>query len=483
MTFPYGTVANTGGRERRTCLRTASELERRTCGSWEFRYNRLVPRYNIYIILCAVLVYVLTAEVTLRDRLLISSLHRIERNAYFEPSAKDLFEGAMTGMAKVLSDEYSQYIPPSRETIYRDRLDNRYEGFGISVRLHEEERENKFFIASVQHGSPAYRSGLRSGDQILQIDGIPLADKTHGETFQLLRQQTESKMRLTVMPFDQTEANDFLVGRERIHTDSVVGDYFDTDGRVFRLEAHPQIGYIRITSFSGTTAQEFDDALSSMMQNEVESFILDLRDNPGGDVWSCILIARMLMTPDTVAGNIIVTVQDREGTQRFRHRHFVLVEGSQRCALPMVVLIDGESASASEILAAALQDHHRATVVGTRSFGKGIIQSIIDLPFQSGILQLTDSEYRRPNGAPIHRQRNAVDSDDWGVIPDKTVELTEAELLAVLSYRSLRSNVISDQRLAVLEQYRQQVGEIETIGTAPYFDPQIDEAIRVLADF
>ena len=453
-----------------------------TCDSRGFRYNRFVPRSNLYIILCVFLVYVLTAGMTLRDRLLISTLHNIERNAYYAPTAKDLFEGAMAGMAEVLTDEYSRYIPPSRETVYRDRLENRYEGFGITVRLHEEGGENNFFIATVQLDSPAYRTGLRSGDQILQVDGTFLTDKDQDETLRLLRRQTESETRLTVVPFGQTESKDFLVGRERIHSDSVEGDYFDADKRVFRLEAHPQIGYIRITSFSGTTAQEFEKALDRMMQSGVESFILDLRDNPGGDAWICIQIARMLMVPDSVAGDVVATVQDRDGAQRFRHRHFVLVEGEQRCTLPMVVLIDGESASASEILAAALQDHQRATVVGTRSFGKGIIQSIIELPFQSGILQLTDSEYRRPSGAPIHRPRNAVETDEWGVIPDQIVELTDEEQFAVLSYRSLRSNVISEQRLAVLEQYRQQVGEVESVGTAPYFDPQIDAAIGVLLE-
>jgi len=217
------------------------------------------------------------------------------------------------------------------------------------------------------------------------------------------------------------------------------------------------------------------------------SFILDLRDNAGGDVWNCVLVARMLMSPDSVSGNVVATVRDRDGSARLRHRHFVLVEGTQQCTLPMVVLINGESASASEILAAALQDHHRATVVGTRSFGKGIIQNIIDLPFRSGILQLTDSAYRRPNGASIHRKHNAAESDDWGVIPDHNVEISEAEASVVMSYRVLRSNVISEHRLAVLEQFRQQIveeedGELEFTGSAPYYDPQLDEAIRVLQE-
>ena len=445
-----------------------------------------MPRLNFYLILFAILVYALTASVTLRDRLLIATLHRIERNAYFEPSAMELFEGAMTGMTDVLSEEhgdgYTMYIPPSWQTQYQDNLENRYEGLGISTRIYEEETEQKLLINYPFGNSPAYQTGLRSGDQIVQIDGISVADKTHGEMLTLLRQSKGAETRLSVLPFGQTKPQDFVVQREKFHYDSVVGDYLDAKDSVFCLEDHPKIGYIWITSFGESTAKEFSSALERMKQSGAESFILDLRDNPGGDVWNCVQIARMLLTPNSEQ-NVIVTVRPRNGSERSR----VLTDGSQQCTLPMVVLINGDSASSSEILAAALQDHRRATIVGTRSFGKGIIQSIIELPFQSGMLQLTDAEYRRPNGGAIHRKMNAADSDDWGVIPDKIVEFSEQEQSAVIQYRSLRSNVISTERAAVLEHFRQQIvekqGEEKSFaftGTAPYYDLQIDEAIKVL---
>jgi len=420
---------------------------------------------------------------------LISTLHRIEREAYFEPSAKNLFEGAMAGMANVLSEEfgdgYSQYIPPSRMSNYRDRIDNRYEGIGISVRLYTEEGENKFFIDYPQHGSPAYRAGLRSGDQILQIDDIPLAGKTHSEVIRLLRRQTESEIRLSVLPFGQAEPKGFFVRREKIQFDSVLGGYFESDSRTFCLEAHPKIGYVWITSFGGPTVKEFGDALDRMMQSGAEAFILDLRDNGGGDVWSCVQIAKMLLAPETE--KVVTMMRERN---RIRSWLLSFIEETQRCTLPMVVLINDETASASEILAAALQDHQRATIVGTRSYGKGIIQGYFDLPFQSGILKLTDSEFLRPSGAPIHRKKDATDSDGWGVIPDRVVEISETTRSAEMIYRVLRTNVISDQRLAVLEQFRQQIVEsekeaseqerFEFSGAAPYYDPQLDEAIKIL---
>ena len=454
-------------------------------------------RLNFYLILFALLVYALTARVSLRDRLLVSTLHRIEHDAYFEPSAQELFEGAMSGMADVLSSEhgdgYSQYIPPSRQARYQDNLNDRYEGLGISLRTHEAGEEKKLLIDYPLSESPAYRAGLRSGDQILQINDTSVADKTSGEVVRYLRQLQGTEIHLSVLPFGQTDPQDFFVRHEKNYYASVVGHYFDSGNQVFCLEAHPNIGYVWITSFNGATANKFGEALDSMVQRGVEAFILDLRDNPGGDVWNCVLIARMLMSPDAVSGNVVATVQDRDGRKRFRHRHFVLTEGSQRCTLPMVVLINGETASSSEILAAALQDHRRATIVGTRSFGKGIIQGIMTLPFQSGMLQLTDSEYLRPNGANIHRKKNAADSDVWGIIPDKIVEFSDAEQSAVKAYRVLQSNVISPERSAVLDQFRQQIIEdlnseepssepFEFTGTAPYYDLHLDEAIRILLD-
>ncbi|MDR0327746.1 MAG: PDZ domain-containing protein [Planctomycetaceae bacterium] len=446
-----------------------------------------MPKFNFYLILLAVLIYALTANVTLRDRLLISTLHRIERNAYAEPSAKDLFEGAMSGMTEILSndygDQYSSYIRSSRQSRYLDNTNNRYDGFGFSTRLHEKGEEKKLFITFPFHDSPAYRAGLRSGDQVLQIDGETVGSSADIAVIRLLKQQERHEFCFSVVPFGQTEPQEFFLRPEKVHRESVEGDYRDSEGQpLFYLESHPQIGYIRMTSFNDTTSQEFADALDSMKKSGASSFILDLRDNSGGNVWTSVLIAQMLL-PNDSERDTIVSMRPRNG----RERSYTLSKRSQPqlCTLPMVVLINGETASASEILAAALQDHHRATIVGTRSFGKGVIQGITSLPFQSGILQLTDSEFRRPSGAAIHRKPNAADSDDWGIIPDKIHELTEKEESAVGEYRLLRSNVISAERSTVLEQFRQQIiaeqeNESGLTGNAPYYDAQLDEAIKKL---
>jgi carboxyl-terminal processing protease len=355
---------------------------------------------------------------------------------------------------------------------------------GFLLRTHEKGEEKKHIIAFPFPESPAYRAGLRSGDQIVQADGTSVTEKTRDEVLELLKQRRNAGLRLSILPFGQTESKEISVRAEKYHYGSVIGGYVDAEQQVFGLEAHPRTGYIWITSFTGTTAKEFGGTLEQMTQSGVESFILDLRDNPGGDVWNCVQVVKMLIPPGAHR-NIIVTSRNRNG----RERSFTLVEGEQRTTLPMVVLINGDTASSSEIIAAALQDHKRATVVGTRSFGKGIIQGIFDLPFQSGMMQLTDAEYRRPNGAAIHRRVNAADTDDWGVIPDKAVELTEAEQSAAMPYRLLRSRVISPERSAVLDILRQQIIDeqseedgkpFEFTGAAPYYDLQLDEAVKLL---
>ena len=450
-----------------------------------------MPRFNFYAVLIAVFAYLLLSGISIQDRLLLSTLHQIERYALAEPSATELFEGAMAGMMQMMADEYgdnySAYIPPSRLTRYQDNLHNRYTGLGIWSRIFEQDNEKALFVGYPFAHSPAYQAGLRSGDRIVEIDGMPVADKTNREIFSLLGQNHETETLLSVLPFGQKEMQNFSILRKMNSLDSVEGDYRDAGCRTFLLETHPQVGYIRITSFTESTASEFRSALDKMMQGGAESFILDLRDNSGGDVRSSIMIAQMLISPSP-KNNVIVTVRPRNGPERKR----TFGNTPPRCTLPMVVLINGETASSSEILAAALQDYQRATVVGTRSFGKGVIQSILPLPFQLGMLQLTNAEYLRPNGANIHRRVDAADCDDWGVMPDIVVELLESQQSVLLLYRSLRSNAISPQREAVLDMFRQMIideqneqdedgqSPFELIGTAPYYDVQLDEAVRLL---
>ena|GEM_PF-305764 len=475
---------------------------------WRLNLNRYaMSQFNLISILIAGLLYVLTSGISLQDRLLVEMRHKMTLHAFVEPSADALFDGAMAGMVRTMNeqygDHYSLYIPPSKQTQYTDSFANIFEGFGMTTRISTQDNEKTVVIDYPLLNSPAYHAGIRSGDRILKIDGEDFADKTNSEIMHLFRQSREAESALSVIPFGQTETKEILISREKHRHDSIEGDYYeidgDTPGRVFFLEDHPQIGYVHITSFVESTHTEFGQALATIKQAGTEAFILDLRGNSGGDVLSSVQVARMLIAVnsqlDAPHDNLIATVRSRHGIDRKRIRN-ILPPYEQLYDIPMVVLINSETASSAEIVAAALQDYRRATVVGTRSFGKGVIQSITVLPFQLGALQLTEAEYLRPSGAGIHRKRFVSETDVWGVLPDITVEFTKPQKEFVSAYRSLRSNVVSTQRQLVLDDFRQYFSgqhgwpyptpdeepssPNDFVGTAPYYDPQIDKAIEVL---
>lgn len=488
-----------------------------------------MPRLNFWILLTAVLLYFLCSGTTLRDRLLIHSLHRIEENALVEPSPKLLFEGAMGGMVHKLydplEDDYSAFIPNVDRKEYEEGLDNRFDGIGIIYDKSSKDEEPEI-IYPVLH-SPAYHAGLRSGDRIRSVDGHATRHLSRNEVFELFKGEIDREVVLSVVPFGKTEAVEFRVRRAPIQRESVEGDGVDPEGkRRFRLSTDPEIGYVRITAFSAQTALELRDVLAELEQSDagqpdIQGLILDLRNNPGGYVDVCVRIAEMFVQP--VDGmDVIVSTRARDGQIKSVHR---ARKNDRVFTLPMTVLIDEKSASAAEILSACLQDYGRATIVGTRSFGKGVVQEIFHLPFNSGTLQLTDASYWRPSGQNIHRSRNATESDAWGVTPDEEglLPVSVWQHFAQLQIRERCSNLVSDDESAYWKNYLDRLkkeidekikirgdlkkleekldveevfvaettedeepAEIESTepftlkGNAPYYDPQLDRAVELL---
>ncbi|MDR0521873.1 MAG: S41 family peptidase [Planctomycetaceae bacterium] len=474
-----------------------------------------MPRLNYFLILFAVLTYFATAGITLRDRLLIHTLHKIERAAVAEPTAEQLFAGAMHGLSDVC-DEYTVYIPYGRQTDYQNELDNRYKGFGFRIRqfpsLHngtDSKRKTTFISFPLLH-SPAFQAGLQSGDQITAVNGISVETKPLDEIMAMLlkiKGKKAAEVTLSVIPYGTAKPKDFKIKPDVIHSRSVEGDYIENGKPVFCLETKPDIGYIRITSFSETTVQEFRNALDQIMQSGAEGIVLDLRDNPGGYLVGSVEIAQMFLQPQPEL-DIVVAAKYRSGYEE-KHR---LASKPPRCLLPVAVLINGSTASAAEILSAALQDYRRAAIFGTRSFGKGVVQQIYELPFHSGIFQMTGASYRSPLGRNIHRKPEMTESDEWGIIPDNIIELTETEQQIVRDYRTLRSNAVSGERESVLEFFLQQFLASADLpdfppdtpadppfcegspssspsprkgvmsGTSPFYDRQLEEAVRFLTE-
>ncbi|MDR2754439.1 MAG: S41 family peptidase [Planctomycetaceae bacterium] len=462
-----------------------------------------MPRLNLYVFLIAVVLYFFCSGITMRDRVLIDSLHRIENDALANPTAKTLFEGAMTGMIQELNnsfdDPFSAYIPPSEQKEYEENLDNRFDGIGIVYRETPIEKESEIIFPILN--SPAYNAGIKSGDKLLQVNNKETKGLTFHEVSELFRNDLKQKTELLILPYGKTEPVEFSLLRVPVFRDSVEGDSIDVDGnRIFCLEDDTAIAYLRITSFSNRTAMEVHTALKQISKNNAQGLILDLRDNPGGYVNICVEIAGFFLQPSPEQ-DIIVSTRFHDGNTKMVYR---LEKQTQICSIPMVVLINNESASAAEILSAALQDYGRATIVGVRSFGKGTVQEIVYLPFNFGTLQLTDASYWRPSNRNIHRNQDAQESDSWGVVPDSEglVPISDTQHYAAFQIRERRSNCVAENSKLFLENFLlrlpDEVRELQTAqkkklnetiseeepfvlqGKPPYYDPQLDKAIEIL---
>jgi carboxyl-terminal processing protease len=222
--------------------------------------------------------------------------------------------------------------------------------------------------------------------------------------------------------------------REVINTESVLGDRRDKDGSwQFRLESDPQIALIRITSFGDRTAAEFANVMTKLSADGVRAVVLDLRDNPGGSLDAAVAVCQMLLPADKT----IVETRGRE--QALLHRYVSTSDG-KFMDVPIAVLVDQNSASAAEIVAACLQDHGRAIVVGQRSYGKGTVQQLLPLESGKSLLKLTWASFWRPSGANIHHAVGVPDDAKWGVVPDAGFEskLSPEEYKTYLVYREKR---------------------------------------------
>ena len=324
-------------------------------------------------------------------RLFAEVMERVKRDYVEDIDDSVLLESAIRGMVGNL-DAHSQYLDVDEYRDIRISTTGSYTGVGLEVG----EVDGVVRIITPIAGSPAARSGIRSGDQIIAVDGVSVASGNLQETIGLMRGRAGTKVLVTVLR--DGESIEHEIRRENIRIASV---YFEL--------MKPSYGYVRISQFSETTARELSRAIDSMQeQNEgmLDGLVLDLRNNPGGVLDSAVDVSDLFLD-----AGIIVTADGRTSDARFArsaHRGDVL-DGAE-----IVVLVNNGSASASEIVAGALQDHGRALVVGTDTFGKGLVQTV--MPLSKGrAIKLTTSRYFTPSGDSIH---------ETGITPDVYVEDT-----------------------------------------------------------
>ncbi|MDK2936126.1 MAG: carboxyl-terminal processing protease [Eubacteriaceae bacterium] len=343
---------------------------------------------------------------------LLALKSQIEEEYYQDVDSKTLMEGAIKGMFESLDDPYSAYFTQEEYESYMASATGIYEGIGVVVS--EDDNQNTFVIAP-QKGTPADLAGIQSGDQIIRVDGEDVTTLGVDEVVSRVRGPADSQVTVTIARDGQEM--DFTLTRSSIETTTV-------DSRVI-----DGVGYIQISEFASNTAEEFNSQLDNLLSQNITGLVIDLRSNPGGNVQVAVDIADRLL-----GETVVVYTEDKDG-----NRTDYKSDAAEALDLPMVVLVDGGSASSSEILAGALQDTQAATLVGTTTYGKGVVQIIKGLDGEGGF-KVTNSEYFTPNGRNIQ---------GVGLEPDVTIEATD---YMVNNYFTDEEDVQLQQALEVISQ-------------------------------
>jgi carboxyl-terminal processing protease len=323
-------------------------------------------------------------------RLFTEVLSIVQSQYVDEVPPKDLIYNAIKGTLRGL-DPHSSFLDPDMYREMQVETSGSFGGLGIEITL----RDDVLTVVAPIEGTPAYRAGIQPGDRILKIEGLSTKDMQLADAVKRMRGKPGSKITVTIVREGWTEPKDFLITREQIRVQSVKNNQLE-----------PGIEYIRLRQFQEQTSNDLETALEKYAkEGKIQGLVLDLRNNPGGLLTSAVEVTEKFLEP----GKLVVYTEGRVRNQNMR---FSSNAKRSFTDFPVVVLVNQGSASASEIVAGALQDYGRAVVLGTQSFGKGSVQTIIPLSDGSG-LRLTTAKYFTPKGRSIHGK---------GITPDILVE-------------------------------------------------------------
>jgi len=327
------------------------------------------------------------------------------RQEYLDKSYTDKEDAykAIRKMLGQLGDPYTRFMDP--EEFQNMQIDTSGELTGVGIQIAKDEKTDRLLVIAPIEDTPAFKAGILAQDLIIKIDGVDTKGMDVNDAVNLIRGKSGTKVTLTVNR--DGKESDYELARERIEIHPVRAHLENT--------SVGKVGYIRLTQFSQQSAQEMREAIEDLESKQVTSYVLDLRSNPGGLLYSSIDIARMWIDEGT-----IVSTVDRKGESDRKSAN-----NSALTDKPLVVLVDGGSASASEILSGALQDNKRATLLGTKTFGKGLVQSVRSLGDGSG-LAVTIAKYLTPSGRDINKH---------GIEPDVVLKLNVEQLKALQSDR------------------------------------------------
>lgn len=325
---------------------------------------------------------------------LFSDVISIVRAEYVDDvKSKELIYGAMKGMIQSL-DKYSEFMDPETYTEMKVETEGEFGGIGIEIAI----KDDILTVIAPIEDTPAYKAGLKAGDRIVKIDKDITRGITLLEAVKKLRGKPGTQIPVTILRESEGKILDFTITRDIIKVKSIRKAEILED----------KIGYIRLSVFQERSAKDFEDALAELEKKGMDSLILDLRNDPGG----LLNVAADVTGKFLPAGEMIVYTKGRDKRQDMEFR---AKDKKPRTEYPLAILVDQGSASGSEIVAGAIQDHKRGIIVGTKTFGKASVQTVIPLSDGSA-LRLTTSKYYTPSGRSIHGQ---------GIIPDIVIEREE----------------------------------------------------------
>jgi carboxyl-terminal processing protease len=389
---------------------------------------------------------------------------------------QELFNGAMHGMISVLhrhGDQHSEFVDANQQAAFNEEYEQEFGGVGIRMRMLGEP-SLPTVIGLPLPGTPAADADVQLGDRITAVDGRPTEGLELEAVTQMVRGRVNEPVTLTVRRPGAEATHDVTLNRALIMRESVLGDVRGPDGQWnFLINENPRIGYVRISMFGDKTAEELSAVLAELTKDQpLAGLIIDVRDDAGGSLDAAVEISDLFLR----AGRTIVSTRDRDGNVRDSY----LSTGAGGFAdLPLVVLVDRNSASASEIVAACLQDYDRAKIIGERSYGKGTVQRLMHIESGRSLLKLTSATYWRPSGKNIHRMPGDDESAEWGVTPDEgfAVPLTQEEYDVWRNYRGRRDLIGEGAEGDWAKELNQQDGEIP----AGYRDAALQRAIEFLS--
>ena len=317
------------------------------------------------------------------------TLGKIRSSYVGEYTDKKLFEGAMHGLVESLDDPYSEYLDEKGFSRLNEMTDGTFGGIGVVLG----QRNKEFVVVSPMEGSPGAKAGIEAGDKILKVNDVDTKGRTLEDVVSTIRGKKGTSVKLLLEHKNGQQFTADIV-RDDIKVQSVAG----------RMLPDSKIGYIRIAMFNENTGEEFKKAYEKLEQEGMQATLLDLRHNPGGLLTECVKVSNYIVPKGPV-----VSITDKKGNTK------VYESKLEKVKYPLAVLIDHGSASASEIVSAAVQDTKAGKLFGVKTYGKGCVQSVFHITTKTG-LKLTTAMYYTPSGRSIHKV---------GVTPDVEIELPE----------------------------------------------------------